>query len=72
MTRCNFCTLREIRENAARNSLQVLLDPAPEFFAPAGVNVFVVPADLDILAARASHDTYWTSWFMELPEQCAC
>lgn len=72
MASCNRCQLNQIRKRAKQEGQQVLTRPAKNFGLGRGLDVFVTPKDLTISRGAAVPAQYFSAWFMELTERCAC
>lgn len=75
MNRCNYCTLKFIRNRAKDAELKVTILRDAEW-GMGGVNVYVHPEGVDIKALPDGEDgkraKYRKAWFMELSTSCAC
>lgn len=80
LTKCSFCSLRNIQERADKNNQQVILRNSKSKLG--GKDVFVVPKGIPtpkIIKAGHEKETrdkfsknYWVAWFMELTNCCTC
>ena len=79
LTKCNFCTLKDIKRRAKENGMRVtvLADAAwmPDGM-PKGVNVYVHPKDIKIVELEGGEDgerkNYRKSWMMGISKECCC
>ena len=78
LTRCNYCTLQNIKRRAKEEGNKVILKPGWR----GGTDVYVVPKGVAIPKEVKSgtdkeegdefHKKYCVAWFMELTSHCAC
>lgn len=70
LTRCNYCSLRELCEKAQVVGFMVSLRMGWRD----GFDVYVHPKDIVILVYErlGEHEPYWKAWFMELSDYCVC
>lgn len=61
LTRCNFCTLRRMRELAAARGVSVIVEPVPAEEIMGGWTT-----------ARYSDKDRPSAWFMALSDRCVC
>jgi hypothetical protein len=75
LTRCNYCSLEQIKRDAKAEgkSVTVLSDAK---WGMGGLNVYVHPKTVDVRALKGGEDgerkKYHVSWFMKLSSSCAC
>ncbi len=76
LTQCNYCTLRDIKRQAAHEKKHVHLkhDTGRELD---GIDVYVTPVSVDLPEGHITrvsefHQEYWVSWFMGLTDHCVC
>jgi len=83
LTKCNFCSLREIRAQAKHDKKQVSIMRGRRFamggrLMPArmrGYDVYVHPLWLDLRTEEwtySKRQRYWVCWFWELSDHCVC
>ena len=74
MGTCNYCAFKKIRRRAKKENTMVTIIPTynPEIQTQdmKGINVYVHPEDMDI--TDENKDRYFDTWFMDLPDKCAC
>ena len=63
LTRCNYCTLRIVRENAGNRDQAVHLLPEKD----GGTTVLVCP--VNTVPDREAH---WSVWMMAVTDHCVC
>ncbi len=72
-TSCNYCSLKGIKRRAKTDGMNVRATPSRWH---TGVNVYVVPKDIavpkPIVEDSEFHEKYFTAWFMEVTDTCAC
>lgn len=74
LTRCNWCTLRAIRQRASREHKLVTIVRNARW-GLGGLNVYVHPAAVDgraIAEDTPEHKAYFAAWFMALGRRCEC
>lgn len=59
MAKCNFCTLKSIKEMKGKHTIV----PAPKEGFPNGVDVFI---------KYPNGDVAWIAWFANLTDHCVC
>jgi hypothetical protein len=78
LTRCNYCSLREIKAQARKEKKKVTLLPGRTFGQHQGggirgIDVYVHPAKIDVKKLRPDQrEKYWDRWFWELSDRCVC
>jgi hypothetical protein len=82
LTRCNYCTLKEIKRNAEKAGSTVHLRPSGFM---GGTDVFVVPEGEKLPEKEDMvqpcdeypngndyYSKYQRAWLMDIPDHCAC
>lgn len=71
-TRCNYCTLKGIRQRLGENEWVVKRSSTWH----TGINIYVVPKDVElprpIIEDSDFHKQYFRCWFMALSQSCCC
>lgn len=69
-TQCNFCSFQNVKRRAHKEGNKITLMPGGSM---GGVEVFVHPADVEIeKLSEQERASWWSRWFMELPDHCCC
>ncbi len=76
LTICNCCSLKGIRRRAKEAGKRVYVMRNVRWTS-GGVNVYVLPSDVyvpiqGIVEDSEFHKKYFTAWFMEVSQSCAC
>jgi len=69
LTRCNYCTLSDMKREAAKNGKVVTLVPNPD---NGGSNAYIHDPDVNIMDPEIRKEYTWGIWFMEVGESCSC
>lgn len=74
LTKCNFCDLTRIKEEAKENKEVVTVVPSKgKIGSLGGVEVYVHPRDVFIEGLTKSQaKRYWVAWMMEVTDHCVC
>ena len=67
---CNYCKLREIRDEAKRQGKFVQVRQGAGSLG--GVNVYVVPDATQHYYLQEEEDNYFKEWFMAIGDHCTC
>jgi hypothetical protein len=70
LTRCNHCSLKDIRHRAKQDGMKVTLFKGVDFGLGGGVRCFVHPPD--VKPVNEDESPYSVAWFMALPDRCEC
>ncbi|NVM22877.1 MAG: hypothetical protein HWN68_13980 [Desulfobacterales bacterium] len=75
LTKCNYCSLQDIRRRAKERGEKVTVLHNSKWWYGKGCNVYVHPKDIDLPNIKEDsklHDRYSVAWFAELPDHCCC
>ena len=67
MSRCNYCSMEEIKKNRKKGEIIERKFNPPEMDPLGGVNIYK-----RLKTEKLNHDKHFISWFMELPDHCSC
>ena len=75
LTRCNFCSLEQIKREAKKKGQRVTVLPDARW-GMGGVNVYVHPKHVNVRVMEGGEDgerrSYHVSWMMQLTAHCCC
>ena len=69
MSECNYCRLKRLRSEAARDGNKVVLRKGEHMdgLIGVGVDVYVMPVNETLIK-----ECYWRAWYMALGRSCEC
>jgi len=65
MSQCNYCSFKALKRNK-KNKHRIFKQPASNY-SLVGINIYEVP-----IGDKLDHNKHFVSWYMELPDSCAC
>jgi hypothetical protein len=69
LTMCNYCRLKEIKKQAKKDKMKVVIN-----HLVCGIDIYVVPKGIKIPTYfdRNFRVEYFKSWMMEISDSCVC